>query len=198
MPLAWFSISPENASGMSGLAGKLSTRLAGRSVSWRRRRRLRRFGLPVLHGRGGQPGTGPRRLARFEQGRDHRADFCGLALFELDLVEHAVIERLEHHVGLVGLDLGKLVAMMDLITRMLEPPQNLALLHGVGELRHRDLAAHSLPTKGLARCALHHPFGDSDDLAGARQRRLFKMLVVWNRLVEGCDALDRRIEMIES
>ena len=37
---------------------------------------------------------------------------------------------------------------MDLIAGMLEPAQNLALLHRIGELGHRDLSAH---------CFFHRP-----------------------------------------
>ena len=43
------------------------------------------------------------------------------------------------HRGLVGLDLCELVALGDLVPVGLQPLQDRALLHGVGQARHRDL-----------------------------------------------------------
>ena len=51
----------------------------------------------------------------------------------------ALVVRLELHVRLVGLDLREDVADGDAIAPLLQPADDLALLHGVGELRHEDV-----------------------------------------------------------
>ena len=43
------------------------------------------------------------------------------------------------HVGLVGLDLDELLAALDLVPVGLEPLEDRALLHGVGQAGHRDI-----------------------------------------------------------
>jgi hypothetical protein len=48
----------------------------------------------------------------------------------------------EVHDRLVGLDLGEHVARLDRVARLLEPLEDLALFHRVGELRHEDVGRH--------------------------------------------------------
>src|SRR5262249_10515673 len=71
--------------------------------------------------------------------RDHGADRGALSLAQLELADDPRDGGLELHVGLVRLDLGEDLAGLDAIARSLEPAQQLALLHGVGELGHRHL-----------------------------------------------------------
>ena len=59
--------------------------------------------------------------------------------FAAQLCERAVLVRLVGHVGLVRLDLHELFAAGDLVTVGLEPLEDRALLHGVGEPGHRDV-----------------------------------------------------------
>ena len=70
--------------------------------------------------------------------RDDLADGERLPLVGDDL-EHAGRIGLVGHRGLVGLDLCELVALGDLVPVGLQPLQDRALLHGVGQPRHRDL-----------------------------------------------------------
>src|SRR5216117_261937 len=84
---------------------------------------------------------------------DHGADRRRLALPYPHLGERALVVGLELHVGLVGLDLGDDLADRHALARMLEPLQDLALLHRVGELRHGDVDRHARarPTAPAAR-----------------------------------------------
>jgi hypothetical protein len=56
-----------------------------------------------------------------------------------DDLQHAVRVGLVGHRGLVGLDLGELVAALDLVAVLLEPAQDRALLHRVGQAGHDDV-----------------------------------------------------------
>src|SRR5690606_13500812 len=69
-------------------------------------------------------------LVRRRDHPDHRADRHRLALVDEALAEYPAPARDELHRGLVGLDLGQDVAFLDLVTLFLEPPDELALLHG--------------------------------------------------------------------
>ena len=55
------------------------------------------------------------------------------------IAEHAVGVGLVGHVGLVGLDLDELLAALDLVPVGLQPLEDRALLHGVGQAGHRDV-----------------------------------------------------------
>ena len=70
--------------------------------------------------------------------RDRLADRERVALLGHDL-ERAGLVGLVGHVGLVGLDLDQLVAAGDLVPVGLEPLQDRALLHRVGQAGHRDI-----------------------------------------------------------
>src|SRR6185503_118078 len=70
--------------------------------------------------------------------RDRLADRERVPLLGDDR-EHAVGVGLVGHVGLVGLDLDELLAALDLVPVGLQPLQDRALLHGVGQAGHRDV-----------------------------------------------------------
>ena len=53
--------------------------------------------------------------------------------------QHAVGVGLVGHVGLVRLDLDELLAALDLVPVGLQPLEDRALLHGVGQAGHRDV-----------------------------------------------------------
>jgi len=65
-----------------------------------------------------------------------------------DLCDAAVVETFQFHDGLVGLDLGQDVAFADGVALLDLPPDNLALLHAVGEPRHDDFVHGSLLRPG--------------------------------------------------
>src|SRR6266542_4220258 len=52
-------------------------------------------------------------------------------------------EGLELHIRLVGLDLGDDVTALDRVALLLDPLDDLAGLHGLGELGHQDLGDHA-------------------------------------------------------
>jgi hypothetical protein len=64
------------------------------------------------------------------------------AFLQTNLREYSFLERFHYHVGLVGLDFGESVAVMDLIAGMLEPADYFAFLHRVGKLGHHYFTAH--------------------------------------------------------
>ena len=70
--------------------------------------------------------------------RDHLADREGRALLGHDLQRPLVVGLVGHR-GLVGLDLDELVALGHLVAGRLEPLEDRALLHGVGQPRHDDV-----------------------------------------------------------
>ena len=100
--------------------------LLGRGFA--RRRRLLDLGL-------GLRGRSARCRARVLAFRRDHADnvvhrHIGRAVRHHDLGERALIDRLDLHRGLVGLDLGDDVARLDGVTLLLEPAREIALLHG--------------------------------------------------------------------
>ena len=129
------------------------------------RRRLRVRGRPRLFGsgRGGfrraglgrlRLGSGLRRLAVrrlevlerggvlafFQKQRDRRVDRHALgAVGDQDLAERPLLDRLDLHGRLVGLDLGDDVAGGHLIAFLLQPPGKVAFGHGRRQRRHPDL-----------------------------------------------------------
>src|SRR3954469_7561848 len=84
------------------------------------------------------PGALRRRAAALADARDDLADREGRALVGDDL-ERAVGVRLVGHRRLVGLDLDELFALRDVVALRLQPLEDRALLHGVGQARHRDV-----------------------------------------------------------
>src|SRR5919201_1940482 len=88
-------------------------------------------------GPGGR-GRGGRAVARPDD-RDRLADRDGVPLLDQEPLQHPLLEGLQLHGGLVGLDLGQHVAAVDLVARLLQPGGQGALLHGVGQARHGDL-----------------------------------------------------------
>ena len=93
-----------------------------------------------------------RRLAGLADPRDHLADRERVALLGQHLHQHAVGVGLVGHVGLVGLDLHERLAALHLAALLHEPLEHRALLHGVGQARHRDVAGHQTSLK-VARAA---------------------------------------------
>ena len=85
--------------------------------------------------------------------RDRLADRERVPLLGDD-AEHAVGVGLVGHVGLVGLDLDELLAALDLVPVGLQPLEDRALLHGVGQAGHRDVGHARQRTRKRARCRL--------------------------------------------
>ena len=82
-------------------------------------------------------------LAFAGQHRDHRIDRHVLGAFRNDdLGERALVDRLDFHRRLVGLDLGDHVAGLDLVALFLEPLGKIALLHRGRQRRHEDVGRH--------------------------------------------------------
>ena len=75
--------------------------------------------------------------------RDHRADRQRVTLRRHDLKRPRHVGLVGHR-GLVGLDLHELLATADLLAVALQPLQDRALLHRVGEARHHDVG-HAVP-----------------------------------------------------
>src|SRR5665647_1797583 len=61
------------------------------------------------------------------------------ATMDLESFEDGVLERLQVHRRLVGLDLGEHIALVNRVSDVLQPLGERALLHGVGQSRHEDL-----------------------------------------------------------
>ena len=113
-----------------------SARLAARAPPVRRVRLLAfRLGSACRLGVLGRLAPGHR---RFADPRDRRADGERVALLGHDL-QRARRVGLVGHVGLVRLDLDELFALGDLVAVGLEPLQDRALLHGVGQAGHGDV-----------------------------------------------------------
>jgi hypothetical protein len=75
--------------------------------------------------------------------RDGRVDLDVLgAGGNEDLLEPALIDRLDLHRRLVGLDLGDDVAGLDLLALVDEPLRECPLLHGGRQRRHEHLCRH--------------------------------------------------------
>jgi hypothetical protein len=74
---------------------------------------------------------------------DHGADGGLFALLDDDCGHRAGVEGLHFHGGLVGLDLGDGLPLLDLVALFLEPPDEGALGHGVALLGHGDFGGHS-------------------------------------------------------
>src|SRR4051794_10027596 len=105
----------------------------------------RRLGLLRRLGRRGVAG---RRLAAGADAGDDLADGQRVALLGDDRQRAGAVGLVGHR-GLVGLDLHELVAAGDLVALGLEPLEDRALFHRVGEARHDDV--------GHAKDATHEP-----------------------------------------
>ena len=92
-------------------------------------------------------------LGAVAEPRDRLADRQRVALLGDD-AEHAVGVGLVGHVGLVGLDLDELLAAFDLVPVGLQPLEDRALLHRVGQAGHRDVGHARQRTRKRARCPL--------------------------------------------
>ena len=119
----------------------------GTSAGWLRSRRLRRrLAAALAAGRraAGFAGAadGLHLLALRADDRDGGADLPGLALGDEDLQQDAVVEGLDLEVRLVGLDLGDGLTGGDAVPLLLEPLDDLPLVHRRGERRELDLDGH--------------------------------------------------------
>ena len=102
---------------------------------------------------------------------DGRADGGHLSVGHGDVREVAVVEGLDVHVGLVGLDDDDGLALADLLALALEPGDDLALGHGGGERGHVDLL--DLGTdRDVARGGGAGDAGGRESAAVARERGL--------------------------
>src|SRR3954451_17073985 len=79
-----------------------------------------------------------RSAAALADARDDLADRERRALVGDDLERAVGVGRVRHR-RLVGLDLDELLALRNLVALRLEPLEDRALLHGVGQARHRDV-----------------------------------------------------------
>src|SRR5581483_3504289 len=123
---------------------------------------------------------------------DRRADLRRYTLLDEDL-ELAVLLRLEVECGLVRLDLGQHLALVDLVAAGLLPLDDLALLHRVGELRHVHVR-HGLRLDLPA----HGPADQSLDVLRGRDGRLLEREAVRHRHLPAAGPQDRRIEVVEA
>src|SRR5256885_1740108 len=78
-------------------------------------------------------------LAGLPDPSDHLPERDRLPLGHDDLDQRPVRVGLVRHVGLVGLDLAERLAALHLAALLDDPLEDRALLHGVGEPRHRDV-----------------------------------------------------------
>ena len=81
-------------------------------------------------------------LAGLADPRDHLSDRERGVFLGDHLDQRARSGRLVHHVGLVGLDLHELFALLDGIAGRLHPAQDRSLLHRVRQARHDDVGRH--------------------------------------------------------
>ena len=97
-----------------------------------------RFDGNRFNGRGGGEG-----FAGFDEHGDGGIDLHALgAVGDEDFAEHALIDRLDLHGGLVGLDFGDDIAGADHIAFLFEPARQGALGHGRRQGRHQDVGGH--------------------------------------------------------
>ena len=86
-------------------------------------------------------------LALAQDHRDRRVDRdVGGAFRDQDLAERALVDRLDLHGRLVGLDLGDHVAGLDLVALALEPLGEVALLHRGRQRGHQHFNRHGRRT----------------------------------------------------
>ena len=100
-------------------------------------------GLAGLDGRGV--------LAFGQDHRDRRVDGDVVGTFgDENLAERALVDRLDLHGGLVGLDLGDDVAGFDRVALLLVPLGEVALLHRGRQRGHQHFDRHGRITGWLA------------------------------------------------
>ena len=75
------------------------------------------------------------------------------ALGNEDLADPALVDRLNLHGRLVGLDLGDDVARRDLVALAHVPFGELALLHGGRQCRHEDRCRHEISARAFLRAS---------------------------------------------
>ena len=73
------------------------------------------------------------------------------ALGHEDLGDRALVDRLDLHGRLVGLDLGDDVAGLDLVAFLLQPLGEVALLHRRRKSGHQDVDGHADLTKNFSK-----------------------------------------------
>src|SRR6185503_19727394 len=88
---------------------------------------------------GGGSDEGRNVLPRLSDDADQSSDGGSVARGDEDFAQNAGPERFHFDISLVGLDLGQDVAALDPVPFFLEPLDDLAALHRVGELGHDDL-----------------------------------------------------------
>ena len=92
-------------------------------------------------------------LAFTGQHCDHVIDRDVLrALGDQDLGDRALVDGLDLHGRLVGLDLGDDVAGFDLVAFLLQPLGEVALLHRWRKSGHQDVDGHADLTKNFSKC----------------------------------------------
>ena len=143
-PLACARVTrPRGAGAAAGFGAGAAAGAA--AAGWRRRgasacggrRRSSRLGAA------GRGAGGLHVLAVAGEHRDHVVDRHILrALGHQDLGDRALVDRLDLHGRLVGLDLGDHVAGLDLVAFLLEPLGKVALFHRGRQRGHQDVDRH--------------------------------------------------------
>ena len=96
-------------------------------------------------------------LAVRQDHRDRRVDRdVGGAFGDQDLAERALVDRLDLHGRLVGLDLGDDVAGLDRVALVLEPLGEVALLHRGRQRGHENFDRHVTCSMLNSRAYAHH------------------------------------------
>ena len=122
-------------------ARRLALAALGSRLRLRRRRSLAGAGGGRLH-----------ILALAGQHRDHLVDRHVRGAFRHhDLGDRALVDRLDLHGRLVGLDLGDDVAGLDLVALLLQPLGEVALLHRGRQRRHEDVDRHGVSASSVSR-----------------------------------------------
>ena len=102
------------------------------------------FGLCLCRAIGGRRGIDTADiLAVFGQHGDDGVDLHALGAFlDQDFRERALIDGLDFHRGLVGLDLGDDIAALNRVARLFQPFRQRAFLHGRRQSGHGDVNGH--------------------------------------------------------
>ena len=124
-------------------------------------------------------GRGAARILAFARDqRDRRADLHPVAAFgDQDLRDRALVDRLELHRRLVGLDLGEDVARFDRVAFLDQPFGQRPLLHRRGQSghlefgRHRRLSRRAWRPVAQSQCGGRGQVRGSNKLARLRSRR---------------------------
>ena len=112
--------------------------------------------LDMRCGSGRRHRRGVGRFALFHDHADHRVDGDIIRTVRHDdLAKQTLIDRLDLHGRLVGLDLGDDVAGLDAVAFLLQPFRKLALLHGRRQRGHEDIGGHGGPHRWGSRPRVH-------------------------------------------